>query len=284
MLLGLRRSACSSTRLFILAHEAAHYRLFADRTLNDTVGRAIGMAGGVSMCTYRVIHRLHHNNLYTEEDPDTAIHGGYPRGVAYLWKKLAQDLLGLNAWKTFAYFFGAPAINDDTQRAARPLDDTSPQLRAARAPIAGRWSPSSSRVPAARACAFGGLAGARAVSGALGVADAHGAAADPAPASDLRARCGDRPVISADRGTHQPHLGRRRNLLGARAAVPAPRELPPRAPSLSGGAALPPAARCIGCSTTRARSPVPRCATSIPRSVSCSPRGARAPLRRRGGR
>ena len=115
--------------LFILAHEAAHYRLFRQRALNDAVGRTIGMAGAISMCTYRVIHRLHHNNLYTEEDPDTAIHGGYPRGTAYLWKKLAQDLLGWNAWKTFAYFFGAPALNDQTQRAARPLDDTSPQLR-----------------------------------------------------------------------------------------------------------------------------------------------------------
>jgi len=116
--------------LFILAHEAAHYRLFRSRTLNDAVGRMIGMAGGISMCTYRVIHRLHHNNLYTDEDPDTAIHGGYPRGVAYLWKKLAQDLAGLNSWKTFAYFFGSPAINAETRRAPRPLDDTSPALRA----------------------------------------------------------------------------------------------------------------------------------------------------------
>jgi fatty acid desaturase len=83
------------------------------------------------MCTYRVTHRLHHNNLYSEEDPDTAIHGGYPRGRGYLLDKLLRDLAGLNAWKTFAYFFGSPAINADTQRAIRPLDDTSPQLRAA---------------------------------------------------------------------------------------------------------------------------------------------------------
>jgi len=117
--------------LFILAHESAHYRLFSNRAWNDGVGRLIGMAGAISMCTYRVIHRLHHNNLCTDEDPDTAIHGGYPRGRAYLWKKLGADLLGLNAWKTFAYFFGAPAINDATDRALRPLDDTSPQLRAA---------------------------------------------------------------------------------------------------------------------------------------------------------
>jgi fatty acid desaturase len=117
--------------MFILAHEAAHYRLFANRRANDVLGRAIGMAGGVSMCTYRVTHRLHHNNLYTEEDPDTAIHGGYPRGKAYLWNKLARDLAGLNAWKTFAYFFGAPAINAQTGKEIRPLDDTSSELRAA---------------------------------------------------------------------------------------------------------------------------------------------------------
>jgi fatty acid desaturase len=123
--------------LFILAHEAAHYRLFGHRGANDAAGRLLGALGGVSMCTYRVTHRLHHNNLYTEEDPDTAIHGGYPRGRGYLCKKLAQDLAGWNAWKTYAYFFGAPAINDDTRRAIRPLDDTSAELRAAAR--ADRW-------------------------------------------------------------------------------------------------------------------------------------------------
>ena len=144
--------------LFILAHEAAHYRLLSGRGLNDLVGRLIGMVGGISMCTYRVIHRLHHNNLYTEDDPDTAIHGGYPRGVAYLWRKLGQDLTGWNAWKTYAYFFGAPALNDATRRAARPLDDTSPQLRAAAR--ADRWFVVAMQLAMPLAClAFGGWRG-----------------------------------------------------------------------------------------------------------------------------
>ncbi len=130
-LAGLVLIGVAQHGLFILAHEAAHYRLLSNRSLNDALGRLIGMSGGVSMCTYRVTHRLHHNNLYGPEDPDTAIHGGYPRGRAYLWKKLAQDLVGWNAWKTYAYFFGSPAINEDTQRRISPLDDTSPQLRAA---------------------------------------------------------------------------------------------------------------------------------------------------------
>jgi fatty acid desaturase len=117
--------------LFILSHEAAHYRLLTNRTANDVAGRLIGMLGGVSMCTYRVTHRLHHNNLYGPQDPDTAIHGGYPRGKAYLWRKLILDLIGWNAWKTYAYFFGAPAINADTGGKINPLNDTSPELRAA---------------------------------------------------------------------------------------------------------------------------------------------------------
>jgi fatty acid desaturase len=82
------------------------------------------------MCTYRVIHRLHHNNLYGELDPDTALHGGYPRGRSYLVKKLLKDLSGLTAWKTYAYFLvGAPALNTATNVAVRPLDDTSEKLR-----------------------------------------------------------------------------------------------------------------------------------------------------------
>ncbi len=144
--------------LFILAHEAAHYRLFRNRVANDAVGRAIGMAGAISMCTYRVIHRLHHNNLYTEEDPDTAIHGGYPRGTAYLCKKLAQDAMGWNSWKTFAYFFGAPALNEQTQRVARPLDDTSPQLRRT-ARIDRRFVVASQLLAPAACFAIGGWRG-----------------------------------------------------------------------------------------------------------------------------
>ncbi len=123
--------------LFVLAHEAAHYRLYESRRLNDLAGRICATLPGLSMCTYRVTHRLHHNHLYGPEDPDIALHGGYPRGRAYLLRKLARDLAGLTAWKTYAYFFGAPAANADTGKAARPLGDTSPALR--RAARRDRW-------------------------------------------------------------------------------------------------------------------------------------------------
>jgi fatty acid desaturase len=125
LVIGTRQHA-----LFVIAHDAAHYLLYDNRRLNDAVGRACALLQGLSMCTYRVIHRMHHNNLYGELDPDTALHGGYPRGKWYLLKKLLKDLSGLTAWKTYAYFLGgAPALNTTTNVALRPLDDTSQKLR-----------------------------------------------------------------------------------------------------------------------------------------------------------
>ena len=125
VIIGTRQHA-----LFIVTHDAAHYLLYERRWLNDLVGRACAMPSGLSMCSYRVIHRMHHNNLYGELDPDTALHGGYPRGRMYLVRKLLKDLFGLTAWKTYAYFlFAAPALNTSTNKALRPLDDTSNRLR-----------------------------------------------------------------------------------------------------------------------------------------------------------
>ncbi len=115
--------------LFIIAHDAAHYRLYDSRVLNELIGRLSAALVGLSMPTYRVVHRLHHNHLYTDKDPDIALHGGYPRGRGYLVRKLLLDLGGINAWKNYAYFFGAPAINDVVGAANRPLDDTAPGLR-----------------------------------------------------------------------------------------------------------------------------------------------------------
>ncbi len=125
-LLGI---ATQQHALFVLAHEAAHYRMLKSRALNDVLGRLAGTLGGVSMCTYRVTHRLHHNHLYGTQDPDIALNGGYPRGGWYLAKKLLIDLTGWTAPKTYAYFFGAPAINSDNTERLNPLNDTSEALR-----------------------------------------------------------------------------------------------------------------------------------------------------------
>ena len=124
VIIGTRQHA-----LIVLAHDATHYRLFKPRWLNDLVGGACGMVCCVSMRTYRIIHRLHHNHLYQEQDPDIPLHGGYPRGCSYLAKRLLRDLCGLTAWKTYAYFFGVPSSNVANNQPLQILDDTSPRLR-----------------------------------------------------------------------------------------------------------------------------------------------------------
>lgn len=136
ILLGTQQHA-----LFVLAHDAAHYRLFESRTMNEAVGRFVGSAGGVSMLSYRVIHRLHHNPLYGALDPDIALHGGYPRGRACLWRKLLLDAIGVNAFKTFAWL---PRLHAELKQRGvldsaqvRPLRHTFSSVFAPRVPRSG---------------------------------------------------------------------------------------------------------------------------------------------------
>ena len=136
--------------LFVLAHDAAHYRLYESRRLNDAVGSALGAVAGIPMASYRVIHRLHHNHLYGPEDPDIALHGGYPRGRLYLIRKLARDLAGLTAWKTYGYFFGRSAPG-----APRPLAAAAPALLAAAR--RDRWFVAAVQVALAAGAAACGL-------------------------------------------------------------------------------------------------------------------------------
>lgn len=128
---------CWQHALAIISHESTHYRLFARRSANDTVGRLAGMLIGVSTYSYRIVHRVHHNNLYEAIDPDLALMAGYPRGKMYLVKKLAKDAVGLTAWRNYLYFFGAPAMNASTGQQQKPLDDTTERLR--EMALADRW-------------------------------------------------------------------------------------------------------------------------------------------------
>ena len=120
---------CWQHWLAIISHESTHYRLFESRAANDWVGRVSGMLIGVSTFSYRIVHRLHHNHLYEAIDPDMALMAGYPRGKAYLWKKLLKDISGFTAWRNYLYFFGAPAANAATGQKQDPLADTTSNLR-----------------------------------------------------------------------------------------------------------------------------------------------------------
>ncbi len=126
--------AAAQHGLAILAHQAAHYRMFHTRWLNDTVGVLCAAPLGVSMHTYRILHRLHHNHLYTPADPDMALMAGYPRGRWKLAKKFIKDLLGITAVKNYLYFFGKPLrkVTPDGPAVHMSLvDDTSEALRRA---------------------------------------------------------------------------------------------------------------------------------------------------------
>lgn len=117
--------------LAILAHQSAHYRMFKTRWLNDLVGILSATPLGVSMHTYRIIHRIHHNHLYEPVDPDMALMAGYPRGKWYLAKKFLKDLSGLTSIKNYLYFFGKPLGAKKQPTGAKPKDDTSENLRRA---------------------------------------------------------------------------------------------------------------------------------------------------------
>ena len=128
---------CWQHWLAIISHESTHYRVFESRAANDWTGRISGMLIGVSTFSYRIVHRLHHNHLYEEIDPDMALMAGYPRGKAYLWKKLLKDISGFTAWRNYLYFFGAPAANAVTGQKQDPLADTTASLR--KLALRDRW-------------------------------------------------------------------------------------------------------------------------------------------------
>ena len=95
-------------QLAVLAHEAAHFRTYQTRWLNDVAGFLVAAPLGLSMRTYRLVHNVHHHHLYEPSDPDLALMAGYPRGRWYLVRKLAKDLLGITTLKNYSYFRGRP--------------------------------------------------------------------------------------------------------------------------------------------------------------------------------
>jgi fatty acid desaturase len=110
--------------LAVLVHESAHHRMYKTRWWNDLSGKLGAWPMGLSMLSYRIIHRIHHNHLYEDVDPDLALIAGYPRGRGYLFRKLVKDLFGITTVKNVQYFMGRTVQRDKK-------DDTSPLLRAA---------------------------------------------------------------------------------------------------------------------------------------------------------
>ena len=87
--------------LAILIHEAAHYRLAKNRTLNDVIGEALlAFPIFVTLRGYRTSHHAHHRHMNTEHDPDWVSKETpdwvFPKTRTELFLMLAKIALGGN--------------------------------------------------------------------------------------------------------------------------------------------------------------------------------------------
>lgn len=83
-----------------LMHEAAHYRAYRNRTLNEIVGETAAFPTTASMAGYRNSHFAHHRELNSEMDPDWTRNVGlqefeFPARRGSVLMHAAQYLLGL---------------------------------------------------------------------------------------------------------------------------------------------------------------------------------------------
>jgi len=94
--------------LNILAHEAAHRLLFANRLANDTVGRwVLGYPTLQPFGIYRRSHFAHHRDEMGPDEPDTDLYRGYPIRRDSWLRKLRRDATGESAYKNIKSLVGA---------------------------------------------------------------------------------------------------------------------------------------------------------------------------------
>src|SRR5690349_6013377 len=83
-----------------LMHDAAHYRAYRNRTLNDFIGEIVAMPTSASMAGYRNSHFTHHRELNGDKDPDWTRNIGleefeFPAPPRVMLKYVMQYLSGL---------------------------------------------------------------------------------------------------------------------------------------------------------------------------------------------
>jgi fatty acid desaturase len=106
--------------LSILAHEAAHRMLFANRRLNDGVGRwLLAYPAFTPLDLYRRGHMGHHREEFGPNEPDIPLYRGYPIPRDSLRRKLTRDALGITGLKLLRGLArGLRAENRDVRRQA----------------------------------------------------------------------------------------------------------------------------------------------------------------------
>lgn len=83
-----------------LMHDAAHYRAYTNRTLNDFIGEIVALPTTASMAGYRNSHFAHHRELNSERDPDWTRNVGleefeFPAKPTTFLRRVGQYLSGL---------------------------------------------------------------------------------------------------------------------------------------------------------------------------------------------
>jgi fatty acid desaturase len=110
-------------RFAILMHESAHRLLFANRKLNDAVGKwLIAYPAFVPIDLYRRGHMAHHREEFGPNEPDIPLYRGYPITQHSFRRKLRRDALGVTGWRlTKGLFRGVASDVDVVRRQARGI-------------------------------------------------------------------------------------------------------------------------------------------------------------------
>ena len=100
-----------------LMHEAAHRLLFADKRINDWVGRwLLGYPAFTSTDAYRRVHMAHHRDEFGPEEPDIALYAGYPIGPTSFRRKIVRDATGQTGFKLMRQLLGNVRSADSRSR------------------------------------------------------------------------------------------------------------------------------------------------------------------------
>lgn len=89
--------------LGVLSHDAAHYTLLQNRSLNDWVAQWLmnrPLLGG-AIDTYRKTHLGHHQYTQQPNDPDLGLSKPFPIARSSLLRKIIRDLTGQTGFKQY---------------------------------------------------------------------------------------------------------------------------------------------------------------------------------------
>jgi fatty acid desaturase len=100
-----------------LMHESAHRLLFANKSMNDFVGRwLLGYPSFVNTDAYRFVHMAHHREEFGPNEPDIPLYANYPITPRSFRRKLMRDAFGITGTRLLRDQFGALFHGDSRSR------------------------------------------------------------------------------------------------------------------------------------------------------------------------